>query len=59
VSNAIAAILMWLALQGIHFFLVRKALLPHLIKINERHSMVMFHIMQNGKKSNEKREISE
>ena len=56
VSNSI---LMWLALQGSHFFLVCKALLPHVIISNERRSMVLFHIMQNEKKANEKREISQ
>ena len=41
----------WLALQGIRFFLVCTVLLPNSIKTNERYFNILWHIMPNAMKS--------
>lgn len=41
----------WLALQGIRFFLVCTVLLPNSIKTNERYFNILWHIMSNAMKS--------
>jgi hypothetical protein len=45
--------------QGILFFSACRALSPNLTKSNDRHLNALFNITQNGKKSNEKSEISQ